>query len=132
VAGLRDEIPPGSVVATACAGIPAYFSDFRMVDELGYSDRHIARLPPAFPLGPDNYQLFQPGHVKWDEAYVLARRPAAIVRCVAGGRFGDGRTAAGGRVPLRPERPGAARTRAAWRSAAGPAAMTSFLGPPSY
>jgi hypothetical protein len=91
VVGLREEIPPGSVVATACAGIPAYFSDFRMVDELGYSDRHIARLPPALPLGPDNYQLFQPGHVKWDEAYVLARRPAAIVRCVAGGRFGDRR-----------------------------------------
>ncbi|HYL05798.1 MAG TPA: hypothetical protein VE075_07145 [Thermoanaerobaculia bacterium] len=88
---LRDEIAPGSVVATACAGIPAYFSDFRMVDELGYSDRHIARLPPALPLGPDDYQLFQPGHVKWDVAYVLARRPAAIVRCVGGGRFGDGR-----------------------------------------
>jgi hypothetical protein len=88
---LRDEIAPGSVVATACAGIPAYFSDFRMVDELGYSDRHIARLPPSVPLGPENYQMFQPGHVKWDETYVLARRPAAIVRCVAGGRFQDGR-----------------------------------------
>jgi hypothetical protein len=91
VARLRDEIEPGSVVATACAGIPAYFSDFRMVDELGYSDRHIARLPPSIPLGPGNYQLFQPGHVKWDEAYVLAYRPAAIVRCVAGGRFQDRR-----------------------------------------
>ncbi|HVR08219.1 MAG TPA: hypothetical protein VMW75_09245, partial [Thermoanaerobaculia bacterium] len=91
IARLRDEIAPGSLVATDCAGIPAYFSDFRMVDELGYSDRHIARLPPALPLGPGNYQVFQPGHVKWDEAYVLARRPAAIVRCVAAGRFGDAR-----------------------------------------
>jgi hypothetical protein len=115
VARLRDEIAAGSVVATACAGIPAYFSDFRMVDELGYSDRHIARLPPSVPLGPGNYQMFQPGHVKWDEAYVLTCHPAAIVRCVAGGRFQDGRLLreagyrydASGLVLLGPPRPGA-------------------------
>src|SRR5260370_405189 len=73
LAGLRDEIPPGSVVATACAGIPAYFSDFRMVDELRYSDRHIAPLPPALPLGPADYQLFRPGQVD-GESWCWRRR----------------------------------------------------------
>jgi hypothetical protein len=88
---LRSVLPPGSIVATSCAGIPAYFSDFRMVDELGYSDRHIARLPPALPLAARSYQMFQPGHVKWDDAYMLAYHPAAIVRCAAFGRSHDER-----------------------------------------
>jgi hypothetical protein len=88
---LRSVLRPGSVVAASCAGIPAYFSDFRMVDELGYSDRHIARLAPALRLGPRDYQMFQPGHVKWDDAYMLSYRPAAIIRCAGFGRGQDRR-----------------------------------------
>jgi hypothetical protein len=90
LAQLRSEIGLHGVVATACAGIPAYFSDYQMVDELGYSDRHIARLAPAVPLGPTNYQMFQPGHVKWDDAYMMSYHPDAIFRCVAGSRSNDG------------------------------------------
>lgn len=52
---------PGASVASAWAGIPAYFSEFRMVDVLGYNDRHVARLPAR--LGGDR---FRPGHDKWD------------------------------------------------------------------
>jgi hypothetical protein len=34
--------------------------------------------------------MFQPGHVKWDDPYVLSYHPAAIVRCIAFGRPSDG------------------------------------------
>jgi hypothetical protein len=70
---LQGAIGPGGVVASGCAGIPSYFSDYRMVDLFGYNERHIARQPPAVPLGIDNYGDLQPGHSKWDYAYVLAR-----------------------------------------------------------
>ena len=87
---LRAALPPGSLLVTSCAGTPAFFSDFRLVDELGFCDRHIARLPPAVPLAARNYWRFQPGHVKWDDAYVMAYHPAAIIRC-DGWRFYDWR-----------------------------------------
>jgi hypothetical protein len=60
-----------AVVATVWAGIPAYFSNYRMVDLLGYNDRHIARLPSAVHYGPRGYRFFRPGHNKWDYRYVL-------------------------------------------------------------
>jgi hypothetical protein len=95
---LQGILGPTAVVATACAGIPAYFSDYQMADLLGYNDRHVARLPPALPLALEDYQRFTPGHMKWDYAYLLAHdHPDAIMRPVAVGR-GDTRrllTAAG-------------------------------------
>jgi len=84
---LQGVLGPTGVLATACAGIPAYFSDYRMVDLLGYNDRHIARLPPTLPLELNEYQRFTPGHMKWDYAYLLAHdHPDAIHRPVAVGR----------------------------------------------
>jgi hypothetical protein len=65
---LQQALGPAGVVSTSSAGIPAFFSDYRMVDVLGYNERHIARLPPAYPLRPDNYV---PGHVKWDYFYII-------------------------------------------------------------
>jgi hypothetical protein len=62
---------PGATVAVVWAGIPAYFSDFRLVDELGYNDRHIAHGAPAVALARDNWREYRPGHVKWDYAYVI-------------------------------------------------------------
>jgi hypothetical protein len=78
---LEALLGPTGVVATACAGIPAYFSDYQMVDLLGYNDRHVARLPPTLPLEPADYERFTPGHVKWDYTYLLAHdHPDAILR----------------------------------------------------
>lgn len=64
-------LAPGARVATFWAGIPAFFSEYRMVDMLGYSDRHIARTKPAKPLRASGAQSYTPGHVKWDYDYVF-------------------------------------------------------------
>jgi hypothetical protein len=62
---------PAAVVAVVWAGIPAYFADWRMVDELGYNDRHIARLPPVAIPDRESWRDFRPGHMKWDYPYVV-------------------------------------------------------------
>jgi hypothetical protein len=72
-------IQPAATVATAWAGIPAYFSDYRMVDILGYNDRTIAHMAPVVPLDEDNFDTFRPGHTKWDEQRLLTvQRPDAF------------------------------------------------------
>jgi hypothetical protein len=80
-------IGPTGVLATGPAGVPAYFSDYRMVDLYGYNERRIAREPPALPLSLDNFETMMPGHIKFDWPYVVARyRPDAIlVHFVIGG-----------------------------------------------
>jgi len=65
---------PGAVVASFWAGIPSYFSDFRMVDLLGYNDRTIAHGPPAIDLNEEQFELYRPGHAKWNTDYVLRER----------------------------------------------------------
>jgi len=72
---LETVIAPGARVATFWAGIPAYYSNYRMVDMLGYSDRHVARLEPAKPLNAGNFETYTPGHVKWDFDYVFEEKP---------------------------------------------------------
>ena len=75
----KRRVRPGAVVATQWAGIPAYFSNFRMVDLFGYSDRHIAREKSADSLRADNFDFYRPGHAKRDYSYVLAeKRPDAF------------------------------------------------------
>jgi hypothetical protein len=75
----RRLIQPAALVATAWAGIPAYFSDYRMVDILGYNDRTVAHMAPVTPLDEDNFDLFRPGHTKWDEQRLLTvQRPDAF------------------------------------------------------
>jgi hypothetical protein len=77
---------PAAAIAVTWAGANAFFSDFRMIDELGYNDRHIARSKPALTLSEDNFELFVPGHVKWDMRYVLeVQAPDALLQ-VWGGR----------------------------------------------
>jgi hypothetical protein len=72
-------VRPGAVVATAWAGIPAYFSDYRMIDILGYNDRAVAHMKPVVPLDEDNFDGFRPGHVKWDQPRLLGvQRPDAF------------------------------------------------------
>jgi hypothetical protein len=77
--GLRRIAAPDAVVATAVAGIPAFFTDFKMIDLLGYNDRDLARQPSKQTYTLDNYADWRPGHAKWDTSEVLERaRPDAV------------------------------------------------------
>ena len=87
----RRVVQPGAKVATAWAGIPAYFTDYRMIDILGFNDRVVARMAPVAELNEENYRLFRPGHVKWNERRLLRRqRPDAFFQ-IWGVRRGMGR-----------------------------------------
>jgi len=68
---LEKIVSPGASVASAWAGIPAYFSEFRMVDVLGYNDREVARQPSRLVRTKDHPELFRPGHDKWDLGRLL-------------------------------------------------------------
>jgi hypothetical protein len=76
---LNRMVEPGAVVATAWAGIPAYFSDYRLVDILGFNDRHVARSPSRIPGDEDHPAQYRPGHDRWDFDYLLKQvRPDAF------------------------------------------------------
>jgi hypothetical protein len=63
---------PGAVVASVWAGIPAYLTDWKMVDILGYNDSVVAREPSAqLYIYLESYLYFRPGHVKWDYEHIL-------------------------------------------------------------
>jgi hypothetical protein len=80
VVALRRQLGPGGVVATGVAGLPAYFTSYRMVDLLGGNERLIARSAPAVRLRLDNFSDYAPGRAKWDDRYVLARyHPDAVL-----------------------------------------------------
>jgi hypothetical protein len=72
---------PGAAVATVWAGIPAYLTDWKMIDLLGYNDTVIAREGSAQFLSPKTFKSFWPGHVKWDYEHVLeAHHPDAFLQ----------------------------------------------------
>jgi hypothetical protein len=76
---------PHASVAVVWAGTSAYFSDFRLVDTLGYNDRRIAHGKPASRLDEDSFEDYIPGHVKWDYGYLLdERRPDVILQLWGG------------------------------------------------
>jgi len=77
---LQAVVSDDALVASVWAGIPSYFSSFRMIDILGYNDRQIARMPAVLKLTPATASAFIPGHNKWDWEYALAKRPDAILR----------------------------------------------------
>jgi hypothetical protein len=83
---LQKIADPAAAVAVTDAGIPAYFSDFKMVDELGSNDRHIARGKPALDLDADNFEQFVPGYAKWDMAYVAEEQGPDAWLQIWGGR----------------------------------------------
>lgn len=79
LAAFQKLVRPGATVAVAWAGIPAYFTDYKLVDILGYNDRVVARMAPAVPLTEDDFRAFRPGHVKWNQARLLGeQRPDAF------------------------------------------------------
>lgn len=78
---LQTILLPDATIATFWAGIPAYFSEFRMVDLLGYNDRHIAHGKAAHRYTTNEFQQYLPGHAKWDNDYVFReRRPDAMAQ----------------------------------------------------
>lgn len=69
---MRENFPPGTVVALNTAGSTPFFSKLPTIDMLGLNDEHIAhRKMPNMGRG-------QPGHEKGDGKYVLSRRPDYI------------------------------------------------------
>lgn len=71
---LERRVEPGAKVASTWAGIPSFFTDYRMVDVLGYNDRQIARMESQVELTDDAYLHFRPGHNKWNLGLLMKRR----------------------------------------------------------
>jgi hypothetical protein len=61
---LDAQVPPFTRVAVTWAGIPAYFSDFEMIDMLGYNDAEVAHAPWTRQLSRRNAAAYLPGHMK--------------------------------------------------------------------
>jgi hypothetical protein len=76
---LKKRFSAGTRVATAWSGIPAYFTDFEMVDVLGYNDPLIARLDPVPQLSLDRFEKIPPGHLKWNlDLTIQSRQPQVL------------------------------------------------------
>lgn len=72
-------------VSTCWAGIPAYFSDFRWIDCLGYTDRELARQPVNGPAGALDRGIVA-GHNKRYPELVLERQPDVVYQLWGYGR----------------------------------------------
>lgn len=70
---LGEAFPPGTTLAVVPIGAVGYYSDLRVIDMVGLTDRTIARAPIA-DLGSG-----WAGHEKHDGAYVLSRRPEIVL-----------------------------------------------------
>ena len=114
----RRMVRPGAVVASAWAGVPAYFSNYKLIDILGYNDRTVAHMDPVVPLDEDHFDTFRPGHTKWNDPRLLGeQRPDAFFQ-IWGVRFL-------GRVPEVMARYGYHRVGGFWVRADSP-----FIVPP--
>jgi hypothetical protein len=69
---LLHAVPPGTSIALCPVGALPYASDLPVVDMLGLTDAHIARVAP-------DGRYFYPGHQRHDGAYVLSRKPDLIL-----------------------------------------------------
>lgn len=78
---LRQIVPTNASIAVEYAGTMPYFMpEYRMIDLLGKSDKHVARTAMHrgfLPVG--KWREFYPGHLKWDYAYsIKTLRPDVI------------------------------------------------------
>ncbi len=89
---LAETRPPTTVIAVASAGAIPYYSRLTAIDMYGLNDPHIAREP--FPA-PGRGRM-----MKWDSAYILARRPDLIVINSGYCRAGDPRAERAARDPF--------------------------------
>ena len=72
---------PEAVIATVSAGAPGYYSNRRMVDLLGKSDRIIAAMEPGIAPPARGYSTFWPGHNKWNYDYSIGElRPDVLLQ----------------------------------------------------
>lgn len=81
---LKHITKPGAAVAVVWAGVLPYFLDRPVVDLLGKNDRKIARQEVDLKkllsvAGVSKYQVFVPGHTKWDYLYSIGRLQPDIV-----------------------------------------------------
>ena len=77
---LTRYVKPGSVIAVQWAGTTGFFTDYKLVDVLGYSEKRIAR-KIGQPFALDDAIHFRPGHTKFDPVYVMRNyKPDAIFR----------------------------------------------------
>ena len=89
VVRLAKQVPPDAKVAVLWAGIPAYFSDFRMIDLLGYNDREIAKGPWAYHPPRDEPRQLKVGHMKWNLDYSIdTYRPDVVFQAMPEWREG--------------------------------------------
>jgi hypothetical protein len=72
-------LAPDALVAVVWAGMPAYFTRFRMADVLGYNDTVVARGPMTWRLTRSEASYYYPGHHKWNYDHLLGRlRPDLV------------------------------------------------------
>lgn len=77
-------------IAIDYAGTAPYFLERKMIDLLGKSDRHVARLPAhRGMLGLPAYREFYPGHLKWDYAYSIGQLQPDVVCAMWRRSIGD-------------------------------------------
>jgi hypothetical protein len=76
---LQRQLASGTRVAVVWAGIPAYFSDFRMIDVMGYNDREIAKGPWFQRISLDHADAYLPGHMKHNLEYTLAEKQPDVL-----------------------------------------------------
>lgn len=100
---------PDTLIATPSAGAVAFYSGLPIIDMYGLNDAHIARQP--FPKGVPGKMM------KWDNDYVLSRRPEIIVINLGYLGAGDPRIADAQRNPAMFLQHGAPMDRALLRAA---------------
>jgi hypothetical protein len=77
----RQITEPGAHVAAAAAGAIGYYSERPIVDLLGKSDRHIARIEMWQATRENPLTYFLPGHLKWDYGYSIGvLRPEVVTQ----------------------------------------------------
>jgi len=69
--------PPDATIATPTIGAIGYFSDRRIVDMLGLTDRTVARDGQVYPAAA-------PGHARYHTDYLFARAPDLVVYLSSG------------------------------------------------
>jgi hypothetical protein len=73
---LRDTVPPSATVATIPIGALGYYSECRILDLMGLTDKHLAHLD--IPTGQRVV-----GHEKYDYGYIFTRQPEIILQLPA-------------------------------------------------
>jgi len=88
---LKNNVPPGSTIASLVVGAIPYRSELVTIDLLGLTDREVARNGNVYAAG-------YPGHQRYHTEYILGRRPDYIVYH-SSGRFTEPRNEDSASIP---------------------------------